>query len=83
MKYIIKRNTNFMLINSKTYSKHIFCEFNEIDRIVALLPFKGSCLIKSLVKEEYFSNKGIHFKIELGLNKSDCELLPHAWLSLQ
>lgn len=58
---------------------HQYCfELSLIRKIGRVLPFNMSCLVESIVIQDYFKRYDLDIQIYLGVHKTD-KLLAHAW----
>ena len=67
-------NPNSVLINYQRINKRI-------DKIVDVLPLRGTCLIRTLVKAEYLRKyEDLFFPIKLGVAINNDGLSAHSWI---
>lgn len=66
--------------NNSNISK-IKKDIKKIDLIINYLPLKKTCLIRSLVKKEYFKINNIFIRIMIGVKKENDKMLAHAWIA--
>ena len=58
-------------------------KMHESIRLAArVIPFKTECLPKSIVLAEMLQEKNIPAIVKLGVQRSKCDLLSHAWVSI-
>ena len=81
--YIAKCNNNVV---EKEFSQDELKPFyrinRKIEKIIANLPLRKTCLIRGLVKWHYFSYTNTNVKLSLLVSKSEFELKAHAELNI-
>jgi hypothetical protein len=81
MKLILENNDRKSSSEQRTPSFELKKTSQKIDKTISILPFKKTCLIRSMIKSEFFNTKFDYFlPVQIGISRDNELLLAHSWV---